>query len=145
MLVSTKGRYALRVMLDLASHGEEGYISLSDVAARQEISLKYLEAIAAALFRAGYLESRRGKKCGDRLSRPPGEYSVLDILSAAEGEIEPVSCGGEECPRKDGCLTMPLWRELDGIVDKYLGGLTLADVLAGRVGQTGKRENSRSD
>ncbi len=142
MLVSTKGRYALRVMLDLASHGEEGYISLSDVAARQEISLKYLEAIAAALFRAGYLESRRGKKGGYRLSRPPEEYSVLDILSAAEGEIEPVSCGGEECPRKDGCLTMPLWRELDGIVDKYLGGLTLADVLAGRVGQMGEKENS---
>ena len=74
MLVSTKGRYALRVMLDLASHGEEGYISLSDVAARQEISLKYLEAIAAALFRAGYLESRRGKKGGMALRRVEGLY-----------------------------------------------------------------------
>lgn len=138
MMVSTKGRYALRVMIDLAEHGEKGeYVSLSDISERQEVSFKYLEAIVSSLFRAGMLESRRGKNGGYRLCRTPSEYSVGEILKAAEGDIEPVSCGGEECPRKDRCRTLPLWRELDGVIDRYLSGVTLADVLSGKVAGDG--------
>ncbi len=137
MMVSTKGRYGLRLMLDLAQHADEGYVSLSEAALRQGVSSKYLESIAGALFRAELIESRRGKAGGYRLSREPSLYSVREILEAAEGEIDPVACEGEDCPRREICLTLPLWRELDGVIDRYLSGVTLADVLSGKVSGSG--------
>lgn len=91
MMISTKGRYALRVMADLAAH-KDGYISLSDIAKRQEVSLKYLEAIIASLNKAGFVESLRGKSGGYKLSRRPEEYNLREILEATEGEIVPVNC-----------------------------------------------------
>jgi Rrf2 family protein len=136
MMVSTKGRYALRVVLDLATHEQEGYVSLTDISARQEVSLKYLESIVASLSKAGYLESHRGKAGGYRLAKSPEECTVGGILKAAEGTISPVSCVGEsasECGRADKCLTFPVWRELDKRIDGYLESVTLADVLSGNV------------
>ena len=136
MMISTRGRYALRVMLDLASQEKEEYVSLADVAKRQEISLKYLESIMAALFKAGLVESRRGQKGGYRLAEDPGRCTVLKVLEAAEGSLASVACGGEECPRREKCLTLPFWRELDGVIDGYLQSVTLADILCGRASRT---------
>lgn len=135
MMVSTKGRYALRVMLDLALNGgQEKYVSLADIAARQEISLKYLEAIVSALSKADFLESHRGKSGGYRLTRPTGSYTVGEILMAAEGSLAPVSClEGEPCKRAGRCLTFPVWKELDKRIDEYLESVTLSDVLNGEV------------
>ena len=136
MMVSTKGRYALRVMLDLAEYGHGGHVSLADISARQEISLKYLEAIVAALSKAGFLESRRGKTGGYRLARPVNAYTVGSILKAAEGRLAPVSCldgGTELCKRSRHCLTLPVWKELDRRIDEYLESVTLEDVLEKKV------------
>ena len=131
MMISTKGRYALRVMLELALYDGE-YVSLADISARQEISLKYLEAIVAALSKADFLESRRGKTGGYRLSKPVNAYTVGSILKAAEGSLAPVSClecGAELCKRSRHCLTLPVWKELDRRIDEYLESVTLQDVL----------------
>lgn len=136
MKISTKGRYALRVMLDLAANAEYGeYVSLAEISERQEVSLKYLEAIVAALFKAGFLDSRRGKTGGYRLSKSAAEYTVGEILKATEGSLAPVSCldCGEVCPRAAHCLTQPLWRELDSRIDGYLESVTLADILKGEL------------
>ncbi len=136
MMVSTKGRYALRVMLDLASNAKAGeYVSLADVSSRQEVSLKYLEAIVSSLAKAGCLESRRGKSGGYRLTKSPPEYTVGGILKATEGRLAPVSCleCGEACGRAANCLTLPVWKELDKRIDAYLESVTLADVLTGSV------------
>ena len=136
MMISTKGRYALRVMADLAEHGPE-YVSLSDVSARQAVSLKYLEAIIAALSRADFVESRRGKTGGYRLKKPVSAYTVGGILRAAEGNLTPVSCSGlltpSSCSRAPSCPTFPLWKELERRVDEYLESVTLADLLEGNV------------
>lgn len=135
MKISTKGRYALKVMIDLALNSrEEEYVSLSDVSARQQLSLKYLEAIVSSLFKAGFLDSRRGKSGGYRLKKSPSEYTIGGILKATEGSLAPVSClEGEECSRAGSCLTFPLWKELDGLVDRYLESVTLANILDGSV------------
>lgn len=136
MMVSTKGRYALRVMLDLAQQDREAYISLKSISERQKISMKYMEAIVAMLNKAGLLKSQRGKDGGYRLSRLPEEYPVGEILKLTEGTLAPVACLGEGCEREceiaSNCLTRPLWQKLDGIVDEYLSGVTLADLLEGR-------------
>lgn len=133
MMISTRGRYALRVMLDLAQHRKEGYISLKEVALRQDISMKYLESIIAVLNRAGMVQSLRGKDGGYRLSRPDEEYTVGSILKLTEGSLAPVSCldpsGAMPCDRTTTCLTFPLWKKLDCIIDDYLEGITLADIL----------------
>lgn len=135
MKISTKGRYALKIMLDLAKNEKEGeYVSLSDISNRQELSFKYLEAIVSALYKADLLDSRRGKSGGYRLKRDPSEYTVGGILKATEGSLAPVSClDGEKCSREASCLTLPLWRALDELTDRYLESVTLADVLNGNV------------
>ena len=133
MNVTSKGRYALRVMLDLAAHREEGYISLKTIADRQGISMKYLEAIAAVLQKADYIRSSRGKNGGYRLSRKPEEYSIGDLLRLTEGSLAPVSCLESGCPNSVGCLTLPLWAGLDRRIDEYLAGVTLGDIVNGTV------------
>ena len=136
MLISTKGRYALRVMADLARNGGEGYVVLMDIAQRQNISEKYLEGIVAALSRSGFLQTQRGRGGGYRRARRPEDYSVGDVLRSAEGSLAPVSCiktGDAECPNADNCLTLPLWKELDRVMNEYLDSMTLTDLLRGDV------------
>ena len=136
MMISTKGRYALRILLDIAAAGNEGdYISLGDVALRQEISMKYLEAIVASLAKAELVESKRGKTGGYRLGMKPEEITVADVVRAAEGGISPVACpecDGNTCSRSGKCLTVDLWKQLDGMIERYLSGVTLADLLEGK-------------
>ena len=134
MNVTSKGRYALRVMLDLAQHPDEGYISLKTVAERQDISMKYLEAIVGALKKAGLVDSSRGKEGGYSLLRPPEEYSVGEILRSTEDKLAPVSCitaEGVACAQASACLTLPMWRELDELTNAYLDTVTLRDLLTG--------------
>ncbi len=126
VMISTRGRYALRVMLDLAGQAEE-------VAARQDISEKYLEAIMKRLVEAGLVSGLRGKRGGYRLGRPPEACSVGEILRAAEGSLSPVACLGKDaaqCPRQGGCAALPLWRDLEKLVGDYLDGVTLGQLLA---------------
>ena len=132
MMISTKGRYALRVMLDIASQPKEEYISLKAISERQEVSMKYLEAIVSSLSKAGILESLRGKSGGYRLNKPANAYTVGDVLRAAEGELNAVNCLEESkggCNRAGECLTLPLWQKLDQIVGEYLDSVTLEDLL----------------
>ena len=135
MMVSTKGRYALRIMLDLAQQEPETYISLTSVSGRQGVSVKYMEAIVAILNRAGLVESQRGKDGGYRLRRKPSEYSIGSILKLTEGSLAPVTCLDCEqsgCDRADSCLTLPMWQRLDEIIDGYLEKITLQDLLDGK-------------
>lgn len=132
MKISTKGRYALRMMLDLAIHQEDGYIALKDIAERQEISKKYLEQIIPILNRANVLLTNRGYQGGYRLARKPDEYTVGEILRITEGSLAPVACLEREpnaCPRCGECLTLPVWQGLGKVIDQYLDGITLQDIL----------------
>ena len=132
MIVSTKGRYALRVMIDLAEHRTEKYVPLKEVAARQEISEKYLENILKVLVQNGFLEGLRGKGGGYRLTRSPDQYTVEEILMLTEGSLAPVTClEGDEntCPRAGHCTTLPMWEKLDTIINDYLDSVSLADLL----------------
>ncbi len=138
MRISTRGRYALRLMLDLALHDSGEYIALKDISARQEISVKYLEQIVSLLAKAGMLKSVRGPQGGYKLSKSPESYTVGDVLRVTEGSLAPVAClddSDNRCSRADSCATLGLWRELYdaicGVVDKT----TLAD-LADRVRQS---------
>ena len=134
MNVTTRGRYALRVMLDLAQHGGSGFVSLKTVAERQDISMKYLEAIVCELKKAGLLESGRGKEGGYRLSRAPEGYSVGEILRVLEDNLAPVACikaGGVDCDHAGECMTLPMWRELDELTNAYLESITLHDLICG--------------
>lgn len=136
MMISTKGRYALRLMIDLAQHRDEGYISLKTIALRQETSMKYLEAIIAQLNKAGMVESLRGKAGGYRLAKEPAAYNIAEILLLAEGSLAPVaclSCEEKECSREDFCLTMPMWQQLASLIEQYLRCVTLDDLLAHRL------------
>ena len=131
-MISTRGRYALRMMLDLAQNQGDGYVALRDIAARQEISKKYLEQIIPLLNRAGMLQTTRGVQGGYRLTRRPEEYTVLDILEVTETGLSAVAClekDAAKCPRSADCMTLPVWRGLDKIIRDYLGGITLQDVL----------------
>ncbi len=133
MKISTKGRYALRLMLDLAqnSHGEA--VALRDISARQEISTKYLEQIVSTLSRAGLLKSSRGAQGGYRLTRQPEEYTVGEILRITEGELAPVACldtDAEPCPRADDCLTLPFWKGMEKAIEDYVDHVTLKDLLS---------------
>lgn len=134
MMVSTKGRYALTVMLDLARQNPENYISLREIAERQHISMKYLESIVAILNRAGLVQALRGKGGGYRLARMPGECSVGEILRLTEGSMAPVYClePGGGCAKTESCITYPMWRELDKLIENYLQSVSLADLLEGR-------------
>ena len=139
MNVTSKGRYALRVMLDLAQHPDEGYISLKTVAERQDISMKYLEAIVGSLKKAGLVDSSRGKEGGYSLLRPPEEYSVGEILRSTEDKLAPVSCitaEGVSCAQASACLTLPMWRELDELTNAYLDTVSLRDLLTGEKWKT---------
>ncbi len=132
MLVSTKGRYALRVMLELAQFGGEGYLPLTEIAERQDISVKYLESIISVLSKAGLVDGVRGKGGGYRLNRKPEEYSVGEILKLTEGSLAPVACldcKPNKCERSESCKTLPMWEKLDEIICDYLNSVTLADLL----------------
>lgn len=131
MMISTKGRYALRVMLDLAQQPAGEYISLKSISQRQAVSMKYMEAIVATLNKAGMVESLRGKKGGYRLTRSADKYTVGEILKLTEGSLAPVTCleCGNPCQRAESCITRPMWLELDKLIDDYLESKTLADLL----------------
>lgn len=134
MMISTKGRYALRVMLDLAQQEPGVFISLKEISTRQEISIKYLEAIVSNLNKAGLLESQRGKDGGYRLRRAAEDYTVREIMQATEGNLAPVACledGVSDCPRSASCLTLPLWQKLYAQIESYLDTVSLADILQG--------------
>lgn len=131
MTISTRGRYALRMMADLAEHEKEGFVSLKEIAERQEISKKYLEQIIPELSRAGLLVTSRGYQGGYRLAKAPGDYTVGEILRATEGSTAPVAClesGQNSCTRRAACKTLPVWAGLQKVIDDYLDGITLADL-----------------
>ena len=131
MIVSTKGRYALRVMIDLSEHQSEKYVPLKEIAARQEISEKYLENILKVLVQNGFLEGLRGKGGGYRLTRSPDQYTVGEILMLTEGSLAPVSCltpNAPPCSRMANCRTYEMWKGLDDLISNYFGNITLADL-----------------
>jgi Rrf2 family protein len=132
MKITTKGRYALRVMIDLAQHEGEGYISLKEIANRQEISMKYLESIVALLNKAGVVSSQRGKDGGYQLNQPASEYTVGQILKLSEGSLTPVACldyGTDNCEKSTDCITLPMWKKLDAVVEDYLNSVTLENLI----------------
>jgi Rrf2 family protein len=131
MMVSTKGRYALRVMVDLSEHNTGAYIPLKDIAERQEISKKYLESIMAVLSKAGFVGALNGKGGGYKLSRSPEEYTVGSILKLTEGTLAPVACLEQTCntcKRAPECRTLPMWAELNRLTDRFFEGITVADL-----------------
>ena len=131
-MISTKGRYALRVMIDLAEHNEERYVPLKEIAERQGISKKYLEIIVKDLVKAGLLKGTSGKGGGYQLCRKPAEYSVGEILEVSEGTLALVSClaeGSAQCERAAQCQTLPMWAELDGIIHDYFYNKKLSDLI----------------
>ncbi len=133
MLISTRGRYALRVMLDLAENSDRGnYTAMKEVAERQHISLKYLERILPLLVGSGLIEGVRGKGGGYRLTREPEEYKLGEILRATEGSLAPVACiekGPRSCPMSKTCLTLPFWKQLDRLIADFVDSKTLSDLL----------------
>ena len=131
-MISTRGRYALRVMIDIAENGNGNYIRLDEIAKRQEISEKYLESILVLLTRGGLLEGLRGKGGGYKLTKEPSEYTLGSILRLTEGTLAPVAClkdGAAECQKSGSCKTLPVWQELYGVVSGYLDSKTLADLI----------------
>ena len=131
-MISTKGRYALRVMLDLAEHESDTYIPLKDIAARQGVSKKYLEIIVKEMVNGGLLTGASGKGGGYKLCRKPEEYNVGEILELMEGPMASVAClvqNAEECPRSSSCQTLPMWEEFDKMVHDYFYGKKLTDLL----------------
>lgn len=132
MMISTRGRYALRVLIDLAEHTGDGYIPMKEIADRQGISLKYLEQIVPTLSKNGYIEGVHGKGGGYRLVKAPEDCRVGDILRLTEGDLAPVAClqhGAKTCERIDKCQTYPMWTEFYGVVNDYFDGKTLEDFL----------------
>ena len=132
MMISTKGRYALRVMIDIAEHCNGEYIPMKDVVKRQQVSQKYVERIMTMLSKAGFVEAVHGKGGGYRLNRSPDEYIVGDILRLTEGSLAPVACldcDAEECERADQCRTLPMWKELNDRITDFFDGITIADLM----------------
>lgn len=133
MMISTKGRYALRVMIDLASQEPpRAYVPLKEITQRQNISTKYLESILSVLVKSGLVVGIRGKGGGYRLTKSPEEYTVGSILKLTEGSLAPVSClhpSSTGCERQEACPTLPMWRKLDQIIDEYFEGITLRDLI----------------
>ena len=132
MLISTKGRYALRVMVDLAEHQSEGFIPLKVIAERQEISEKYLESIIKLLVKAKLLNGVRGKGGGYRLTKSPDQYTVGSILRLTEESLAPVACleeGAASCPRMAQCRTLTLWQGLNQVINDYLDNVTIVDLV----------------
>lgn len=134
MMISTKGRYALRFLVDVAEHQDGRFVPLRDVAARQDISEKYLEIVVKELVKGGLLDAMRGKGGGYRLNRPPEEYNVKAILELVEGPLAPVAClepSQGACPRSKDCRTLALWHGLDQVIADYLAKFTLASLCGG--------------
>lgn len=132
MKISTKGRYALRTLIDLAQHNDKGLVALKDIAGRQEISQKYLEQIVTQMSKAGFLKGVRGPQGGYRLARDPKDYTAAEILEAIEGSLAPVTCLGtetNECDRCGCCSTLDLWKGLYDTVMNYLSAITLQDLV----------------
>lgn len=132
-MISTRGRYALRVLIDMAEHQTEGYVPLKEIAERQEISEKYLESIVKSLVKDGIVTGLRGKGGGYRLSKAPDQFSVGNILRLMEGTLAPVACleeGHPACPRMAGCRTLPMWEGLYRVINEYLDQFTLEDLMA---------------
>lgn len=129
MLISARGRYALRCMLDISLNGSDGNVKLKDIAKRQDIPIKYLEQIISALNKAGFVKSERGPSGGYRLSRPPEEYTVGMIIEVMEGDTSTVSCLADGCERSDRCVSKILWKKLNDAVNSVLYGTTLADMM----------------
>ena len=132
MKISTKGRYALRMLLDLAIHQADGYIALKDIGQRQNVSKKYLEQIVPLLNKSGLLRTNRGFQGGYMLSRPANEYTVGEILRLTEGSLAPIACldGPENtCPRQSDCITLPMWEGLYNAITGYVDNITLQDMI----------------
>lgn len=131
-MISTKGRYALRVMIDLAEHNTGDYIPLADIAKRQEISEKYLESIVAVLSKKGFVDALRGKGGGYRLNRAPDAYTVAAILKALEGSLAPVACLDEDttpCKRTANCRTLSMWTQFYEMINTFFDGISVADLI----------------
>lgn len=131
-MISSRGRYALRVMIDLAEHQADGYIPMKDVAARQGVSLKYMEKILPVLAKNNIVDGIQGKGGGYRLCRAPEAYNLAEILRLTEGSLAPVTCldcGEVTCDRASECRTLPVWSELDRIINDYLSSVTIADLI----------------
>jgi len=138
MIVSTKGRYALRVMLSFAQRGNDEYVPLKEIAEAEGISQKYLESIMTILSKAGFVDAVHGKGGGYRLNRAPADYTVGSILKLTEGSLAAVSCtsqGAAACSRTTCCQTLPMWEKLEKMIDEFFEGITLADLL--KEGKTG--------
>lgn len=132
MKISTKGRYSLRMLLDLAMHQSEGFVALKDIAERQNISKKYLEQIVPLLNKAGLLRTNRGYQGGYMLSKPASQYTVGEILRLTEGSLAPVACLEYEvndCPNANECITLNMWKGLYDVITNYLDGITLQDLI----------------
>ena len=132
MKISTKGRYAIRLLIDLAEHQQAGYISLNEIATRQNISKKYLEQIIPILNKTGILRANRGSQGGYMLAGSPEKYTVGDILRCTEGSLDPVDCAGQDpvlCDRSADCVMLPVWKGLSRVINEYLDSITLQDIL----------------
>ena len=135
MNVTSKGRYALRIMVDLARRTDEGYVSLKTIADRTDSSMQYMQAIVGSLKKAELIDSTRGKEGGYRLSRPASDITVAEVLHSTEGSMAAVSCldaGENGCERAAQCLTLPMWKKLDAVMDNYLSGVSVQDLLDGK-------------
>ncbi|MBO4319175.1 MAG: Rrf2 family transcriptional regulator [Treponema sp.] len=140
MKISTRGRYALRFMIDLAQHDSGEYTALKDISDRQGISIKYLEQITSLLSKFGLLQSVRGPQGGYKLSKQPSQYTVAEILRITEGDLAPVAClaiSENTCPKKEECATLPMWQGLYDVITKYLESKTLEDLVSQAKFQTG--------
>ncbi len=136
MKISTKGRYALRVMLDLSTHNNGQFIPLKDIAQRQDITIKYMEQIISLLCKAGYLKSLRGNNGGYKLVRSPSEYTVGEILRTTEGSLAPIACledDPNQCQRSEICLTLQFWQGLYNVINEYVDNITIADLLQNQI------------
>ena len=136
MLVSTRGRYAIRIMLELSSHSKDDRVSLAELSRNQEISLKYAEAIVASLVKSGLLEGQRGKNGGYSLVKSPSEISIGEILQITEDSLAPVACMDcipNNCPKKKKCRTLPMWENLGKMISDYLYGISLEDLMNGNI------------
>ncbi len=132
MKISTKGRYALRLLLDLAEHQQAGFVSLNEIAKRQNISKKYLEQIIPIFNKTDVLRANRGSQGGYMLAKSPDQYTVGDILRCTEGSLDPVDCAGQDpvlCDRSADCVMLPVWKGLSRVINEYLDSITLQDIL----------------